>query len=386
MKLALQLAYRNLMGAGLKTWLNVGILAFTYILIVFYNGFMDGWNRQGVADAMSWEYGQGQYWSKNYEPGDPFSILDGHEVIPDMDQGEYAPILIRQGTIYPDGRMISMLVKGISPDQKVLKLPTELLVTKGSELPAIIGEKFAKSNDLSKGDEVLLRWRDQNGTFDARNITIAGIFETDVASVDVGQVWIDLNRLYKMTGLQNRASLIVDGSKAIDNEMGSNWSWHDKDELLEGLYKVIESKRAGGSIMYILLLSIALLAIFDTQVLSIFRRQKEIGTYVSLGMTRKQVVKLFTVEGAMYSIMASVVAFVIGLPLLWLAAAKGIPIPEASASAGVNMSAVIFPYFGVGLILTTLVLVVLAATIVSYLPARKISKMDPVNALKGKLQ
>ena len=46
MKLAFQLAYRNLMGAGLKTWLNVGILAFTFILIVFFNGFMDGWNKQ----------------------------------------------------------------------------------------------------------------------------------------------------------------------------------------------------------------------------------------------------------------------------------------------------------------------------------------------------
>ena len=33
--------------------------------------------------------------------------------------------------------------------------------------------------------------------------------------------------------------------------------------------------------MYGLLLNIALLAIFDTQVLSIFRRQKEIGTYIA---------------------------------------------------------------------------------------------------------
>ena len=60
MKIAFQLAYRNLMGAGLKTWLNVGILAFTFILIVFQNGFMDGWNKQAVLASMEWEYGIGQ--------------------------------------------------------------------------------------------------------------------------------------------------------------------------------------------------------------------------------------------------------------------------------------------------------------------------------------
>ena len=386
MKLAFQLAYRNLMGAGLKTWLNVGILAFTYILIVFYNGFMNGWNRQAVNDAVEWEYGQGQFWHEDYDPIDPFTILDGHGIIPEIDNNEVVPVLVRQGTIYPDGRMVSMLIKGIPANQDILDLPTGLLSSNGNELSAIIGKKFANSNKLKEGDEVLVRWRDKNGTFDAKNITVKGIFDTDVVNVDAGQIWIDLDKLYSMTGLDNRASFMIASPEYRGKTEIANWSWHSKDELLSGLYSIIESKRFGGSIMYILLLSIALLAIFDTQVLSIFRRQKEIGTYVALGMTRQQVVKLFTVEGAMYSVMASIVAFLIGLPLLWMVAKNGIPIPEASRNAGVNMSAIIYPYFGLGLILITLILVVLAATIVSYMPARKIAKMDPVNALKGKLQ
>jgi ABC-type antimicrobial peptide transport system permease subunit len=152
------------------------------------------------------------------------------------------------------------------------------------------------------------------------------------------------------------------------------------------LYQIIATKKASSSILYVFLLAIALLAIFDTQVLSIFRRQKEIGTYISLGMTRQQVVKLFTVEGAMYSILAAGVALIIGAPILLSIAKVGIPIPEASRSAGVAMSAKIYPVYGFILLITTFILVVLAATIVSYMPARKISKMDPVNALKGKIQ
>lgn len=41
MKLALQLAYKNLMGAGLRTWLNVGVLALSFIIIIFFRGFLE---------------------------------------------------------------------------------------------------------------------------------------------------------------------------------------------------------------------------------------------------------------------------------------------------------------------------------------------------------
>ena len=70
-----------------------------------------------------------------------------------------------------------------------------------------------------------------------------------------------------------------------------------------------------------------MLAIFDTMVLSIFRRQKEIGTYIALGYTRKEVVGLFTVEGAMYSIFAALVGAAYGLPFLAWQAKAGWTMP-----------------------------------------------------------
>jgi ABC-type antimicrobial peptide transport system permease subunit len=46
----------------------------------------------------------------------------------------------------------------------------------------------------------------------------------------------------------------------------------------------------------------------------------------------------------------------------------------------------IYPYYSLQLIIITIILVVISATIVSYMPARRISKMQPTDALKGKLQ
>ena len=138
--------------------------------------------------------------------------------------------------------------------------------------------------------------------------------------------------------------------------------------------------------VYGLLLSIALLAIFDTQVLSIFRRQKEIGTCIALGMTRVQVVTIFTIEGSAHSLFAILLGLVYGIPLFWYLHNAGIPMPKYVDSMGVSISDKIIPVYSMELILSTVLLVILSATIVSYFPTRKITRLRPTDALKGKIQ
>jgi len=384
MKLAFHLAYKNLVGAGLRTWLNVIVLSFAFVLIIFFNGLMDGWNQQAKKDTTEWEYGKGHLLHQNYDPYDPFSIEDGHGPIPNNKEG-LIPILIRQASIYPNGRKIPISLKGIDKNQTGLLLPTQILSNSDADIPAIIGKRMADATKLKKGDEVLMRWRDKNGTFDASNVTIIDVYDTNVGSVDMGQIWIPMEKLWEITDLDNQATMFVVGDNDADTNI-PNWNYKSPKELLSNLEEVIEMKKYSSSILYLLLLAIALLAIFDTQVLSIFRRQKEIGTYISLGMTRLQVVKLFTIEGAMYSIMAMVVGCIYGIPLFIFLAKTGYTMPQASQDMGIPLAETIYPVYGIQLIIGTIILIVLAATLVSYLPARKIAKLDPVAALKGKLQ
>lgn len=385
MKLAFQLAYKNLIGAGLRTWLNVIVLSFAFVVIIFYNGMIDGWNEQAMNDSIAWEYGQGQLINDKYDPLDPFTLQDGHGRLPQEQTKGLTPILLRQASIYPDGRMLTVALKGIAVEQNILELPTQKLLESKAALPALIGNRMAASANLKEGDEVLIRWRDKNGTFDATQITIAGIFDSNVPTVDNGQIWISIEKLWKMTGLQDHATLFI-ANNEFKTEKMAGWGFKNQESLLKSLSDIIETKKVSGSLMYMMLLAIALLAIFDTQVLSIFRRQREIGTYIAMGMTRWQVAGLFTVEGSMYSFMATLVGCLYGIPFFMYIADIGIGIPPASRNMGIAIAEKIFPVYGIGLILGTVALVVISATIVSFLPARKIAKMNPVDALKGKLQ
>ena len=388
--LAFKLAYRNLMGAGLRTWLNVFVLSLSYVLIIYFNGLMSGWNREARRDMIEWEIGNGEYWHKEYDPYDPFSLNDSHGKIPEtlqkqIDEGNLLPILISEATMYPDGRLQSVLLKGIKTDQKILNLPTKKLEVDIDEIPAIIGKRIARNNKLKKDDILTIRWRDKNGTFDAAEIKIVDIFNCNVPTVDNSQIWISLSSLQEMKQMPGEATILIK-DKSIDVIKDDVWPFKDIEFLLADMTQLIKTKRIGSSFFYIIILALAMLAIFDTQVLSIFKRQKEIGTYVAMGMTRKQVVALFTVEGAFHAVLAAIVGAIYGIPLLTWAAKAGYKIPAGSDDMGLPMGDVIYPFFSLILIVSTIMLVFIITTIVSYLPARKISKMEPTDAIKGKIQ
>lgn len=389
--LALKLAYRNLIGAGLRTWLNVIVLSFCYILIIWYFGLLDGWNKEARRDTIDWEIGGGQFWQQQYDPYDPFTLNDSHGTLPaemkaEIDKGMMTPILISQGTIYPDGRIQNVILKGIDPDQKILKIPSAELEQIGDAIPALIGTRMAKNSKLKVGDFVTVRWRDARGTFDAADVKIVSIFKTIVPAIDNAQMWIPLEQLQFMMEIPDEATIVVLDKDASISASYAGWDFKNHDYLLRPLSETIRMKSVGIIFVYVILLLLAMLAIFDTQVLSIFRRQKEIGTIIALGLTRWQVVKLFTIEGAMHGVLAAILAAIYGIPLLTLQAVKGIPMPQGTDEYGLTIAEKIFPVYSVGLILVTVLIVMITAIIVSFLPARKIAKMNPTEAIKGKIQ
>ncbi|MBC8401038.1 MAG: ABC transporter permease [Candidatus Marinimicrobia bacterium] len=389
--LAIKLAYRNLMGAKLRTWLNMIVLSFAFLVIIWNKGLLNGWDQQARIDTIEWEIGGGQYWHENYDPYDPFTIEESHGKLSDatknaINQGSLTPILISQASIYPEGRIQTVSLRGIDPDQNLLELPTSHLNKEIEELPAMIGQRAAKTFKLNVGDYVTVRWRDINGTFDAKEAQIVHIFKTNVPPIDMGVVWVPLDRLQEMMQMEDEATILVTSQES--GPIGSIVGWVFKDHyyLLTEIREMIEMKQVGGRVMFLILMALAMLAIFDTQVLSIFRRQKEIGTHIALGMTQRQVVALFTVEGAMHSVLAAILAAIYGIPLLYWQALKGWSMPEGTDSFGMTIAETIYPVYSISLVAGTTLVVLITTTIVSFIPSRRISKMNPTDAIRGKIQ
>jgi len=388
--LILKLALRNILSAGLRTWLNVAALSFAFVAIVSMQGFYDGLNDQVERATVDAWYGGGQYWEKRYDPYDPMSLDDAHAPLPGglqeaVQSGRATPVLIRTASIYPQGRFRAILLKGVDPGQRVITLPSSLLNTGRGVIPGIIGTRMAKSAGLKKGDIVTVQWRDVHGTFDARDVTIVEVFASTVQEIDNEQIWIPLEELRQFTRMSDEATIVVLAKDAPGPGAMPGWEFKDDGSLLRNLRSLVKMKSVQGSIMYMLLLFLAMLAIFDTQVLSIWRRRREMGTLMALGMTRTQVITLFTVEGGLHGILAAIAAAAYGIPLLAYVAARGMDLPSSTDNFGWAIGEKLFPVYSPGLVAGTAILVCTVTTIVSFLPTRKIAHLRPTDALRGKL-
>jgi len=387
-----KLSIRNILGAGTKTWLNAVVLSLAFVTIIWGQSLFRGINEEASRSMIDMQIGGGQYWVEGYDPFDPFSLEKAHAPLPPPLQaavaaGDATPILIVQATVYPEGRVLPAELRGIDPGQKALAtFPSSSISGPPDIVPALIGARMAKAAGLAKGDAVTVRWRDAKGTFDARDLVVVETFTTTLQTIDAGQIWIPLEELRKMAAMPGEATMAV-VRQGFQPAAVPGWIFRDLGFLKKDLDAFIKTKTIGMSIFYVLLMFLALLAVFNTQVLSVFRRRREIGTMIALGMTRARVIGLFTLEGALQSILAVLIGGVYGIPFLAWFKAHGWELPGGQAdNFGLTIGNVLYPIYSVGLVAGTAALVFLATAIVSFLPARQIARLKPTDALKGKLK
>ncbi len=391
--LLLKLAFRNITHAGVRTWLNIIVLSFAFVLIVLTEGLYDGMLQQ-VRDAeIDSNIGGGQFWQKDYDPYNPFSFEVSHSEIPanlkmEIEKGNAAAVLIASASIFPRNHIQSVQLKGIDPDQKIVNLPVSILKneTYSSIIPGIIGSRMAKSTGLQADDIVSVRWRNIKGTFDAGDIKIVKVINTDVKSIDNNQIWIPLKKLRDMMQAPQQATFIILNKNISEIPINNNdWIFKDHKYLLKDLNENIDRKRIYSTFMFVLLIGMALLAVFDTQVLAIFKRRKEIGTLMALGMTKWNVIVLYTLEGCLMGILSFIVGFLYGFPLLTYLAKKGIVLPQIIENTQFAILRILYPKYGLKLYVLTSLILFISVTIVSFLPTHRITKLKPTDALKGKL-
>ena len=384
------IALKNLLGAKLRTILNVFVTAFSFFIILFFLGMYDGMLQHAKNVTIDTEIAGGAYWHPEYDPLDPMSYEDAHSNLPDdiqalIDKKKAFPVLVSQVSIYPGGRIMPAILKGIPPDQNIVNMPTEgLLGINDGTIPVLIGKGMAKDSKLKVGDSFTIRWMDADKTYDADEGRVVYIMDTENFKLDMGHIWVPLNIAQSMLGMKEEATYVTYAQGLTDNIDSKQWISRDVNYLVQDMEAIIEADKPGAQIMYMILLALAAMGIFNAQVLSIFRRGKEIGTLMALGMTRSRVVGLFTLEGGLNAVLATMMMIILFGPILWYFGVEGIPLPIDYSEMGLIMAKRLIPIYSIGLIISTMLLVSTIVLIVSYIPSRKITHMKPTDALRGK--
>ena len=388
-----KIAIKNLLGAKLRTWLNVFVTALSFFMIILFSAMYDGMREHAKQVTIDTEIAGGAYWHPEYDPMDPMTFEDAHSIIPRdikllVDQKKAVPVLVSQASIYPNGRIMPVIMKGISPEQNIVNMPTDAL--SGHEeiaIPVLIGKGMASDTKLEVGDVFTIRWLDADRTYDADEGTVVHIMDTENFKLDMGHIWIPLKKAQTMRAMEEEATYVTydEGLSIVENR--DDWIPRDVKYLIRDMEALIKADEPNAAIMYIILLCFAAMGIFNAQVLSIFRRGREIGTLMALGMTRTRVVGLFTLEGGLNAFLAAIMTVILFGPLLWYFGNNGIwlGVDYSDGAMGIIVEKYLIPVYSVGLVVTTTIVVSIIVLIVSYMPSRRIARMKPTDALRGKV-
>ena len=384
----LSIAWKNFYRQGIRAFLNVLVTALTMIALIFMLSLLNGFQVQATRNMSSTDMAGGQYRVPDFDILTPTEWEDRTFSVPDklhaLPSNEKAEVLIQQGQLFPNRRLYPVQLRGMEIDQSLLDLPLSGLKAHGPKLddaiPVVVGNRMAQKAHLEKGSTVVLKWRDRNNVVDARNVLVVDVADFINPRVDEGVVWIRLDHLREMTVRPSEVSWVaVSGFEGPVDGM----EFHTVEMLMADLLALLKQDRRNSRILWAILMFLAGTSVFNTQILNIFKRQREIGTLMALGLEANKVVRVFVLEGSLAAFGAVILALVLGIPFFMWFQSVGLDVSHLSAST-MPVRERVFLDIQFFEVVSSVSLVVFLMIFVAWWPVKKISHLDPTMALRGR--
>ena len=237
---------------------------------------------------------------------------------------------------------------------------------------AVIGKLLAQDLGLRVADKLLLR----AGEGREAQLNVAGIFELGVRELDQRYVYLDLKQTQSLLDLPGGVTVIdlkVRDIFAADRVAArirqltglKAESWMQSNaQLMNALTSQSLSTRM---IAFFVALSVAF-GIASVLSISVVQRTREIGILRAMGTTRRQMLLVFLVQGAVLGLLGSSAGSFAGYGLVW-----------------------VFNEFGPGLfhiplapllVPGAMALATLVGVLAAAVPARRAARLDPVEAIR----
>jgi len=183
------------------------------------------------------------------------------------------------------------------------------------------------------------------GSINAVECRVRGFFATMSKAYDDVALRVPLataQKLLKVDGAHTWALLLAETEQAgltlrtlrqrfaNENLVFTEWielaDFHVKAVSLFHVKAVsLLAKQAG--VMRVIIAVIIVLSIFNTMMMSVMERTGEIGTIMALGLTRRDLLRMIVVEGAVLGIVGGLLGLALGTLLAWVISYIGIPMP-----------------------------------------------------------
>ena len=406
MMLYLRLAWRNIWRHRRRTVIVVIAMAMSLWLMMFYDGFVAGFNNAIYGNAIKFLGGNIQIHAEGYsDNSSKISLLPLVD-----DQAAVEAALAQPNVVAASRRIITgglattregafpVSITGIEPEAELpVSLPAQN-ITSGRYLQAddldsvLIGQGLASAMGVEVGDRFTLAGRSTHEQMRQRTVTVVGIFDLGMAQVEKRSVFMSLKEAQDLYGLPDQSTEVVVTLERLGEEAGvisklektipgyEIASWETNFPELKA---ALATKGKAMDVFGFIIILVAGIGIMNLLMMAVYERTREIGLLGAMGLKPRQISLLFVLEGSMIGVVGFTAGLVTGIALNALMGTVGFDFTAYSTitdyAALINER--IYPTLGLENILARALPILIISALASLYPAFEASRREPADAL-----
>jgi len=418
MKFLWNLAKKNLSRSRIRTSISIVAIAFAIFAVVFARGLISGVLESFFENHIHYKAGHIRVIEEEYKLKERLMslnyTLDGFngegysemsEKIRSVEGVEQVVPRLKFGAMVSlEDELVGMMGWGIDPAEEIKFVGIDKNITEGRMVQegnkeVVMGVGLLEKIGREVGEKVTILYSTPFGSFKGSTFQIVGKYQSDIQGMNDKLFFLPLGqaqRILEMPGEVTELLLITsDHDKAASVLPGLNELFSREDESGKYLmqlwnkdYDLVElfdfAVKMYNSI-YVFIIILACFVLVNTLIMIVNERTREIGMMSALGLKSREILYLFTMEGAIIGILGSAVGTVMGGIITRVFSVVGID--YSAAFEGVDstvwlMSPIYYTVFSLENLIFCFTLGVVIVTIACIIPARKAAKLEPTEALR----
>jgi len=401
----IRIAWRNVVRNPSRSLITIGAVAFGLAALIFLKSFVTGADRQMIANYTDLLIGHIQVHKLGFQDdmgldksiNNPSKIARTLLDVPSV--RAWSPRIKDFALASSPEGSAGVLLMGIDPVNEPhlstlhKRVRDGAYLAKGDDDKIVIGHQLAENLRVGLGDKVVLMSQGADGSLSAGAFTVAGLLDAGAEEIDKNLALITLGAAQELLVLGDRISELavkagsleeVDRTvralrAEIDPRQFEVLSWK---EISPMTYQWLQFDQVFTGLILVIVLLIVSTGILNTILMSVLERRREFGIMAALGTRPDQIVFLVAMESFILGLAGAVSGGLAGWGLSHFFAVRGIDLSAVSdALNSFYIGSVIHPKtdaLSVGLYVGVVLIV---SVIVSMVPARRASRLKPVDAL-----
>jgi len=281
------------------------------------------------------------------------------------------------------GALTSDIIRGRMPD-------------KGSEI--LVGSGLLEKLNADVGSRVTMMISDLYRSLRGRTFEVTGVRESGVAHLDDNYFYLPLESAQEILFMYDEASelLIYGGNRNQGefiagevNALAQKYSAEDRYSVLlwreaDPTIELLEATSGTMNIVYVFFILLGTVVLATTMTMIVRERTHEIGMMAALGLTKMQIMKVFTLEGAFKGIAGSLLGVIGGGLITLHYSVYGIHVEaliDVVKETEILMDPVMYTPYSFENLAVSFIISVIIVTLVCLYPAWQAASLEPVDAL-----